>query len=348
MLPYSFIGAGTYSNGATVAAVDVPLSDSPDWFFVKDLTNWGNPAAGPYSATSPVYAEWFSSMAPGSYLSMGQSAVAAGAASLFPSRGTSGGFTFIDLSNPPTYAALPATGINNATFVVAMANTGDIAVGDWVKVINPVGMLQMSGLIAQVTAVTTNVSITLGYVASAVAAGLTVAAPAISASIIKIIPNGFYPKGKQVLYVSQAAQAVVYFAGQSDYTPGQLLDFSIPVSYGMIQLNSLTALSGAARVLSVTNSATVSSVTLDLNSVGYTAFAYPASASYVLGKSPPWSVPAGSGVVPGAIPVQTNLSDAFDNRNRYIMRIGTSACGVANATMQWVAMKADYSNLSNA
>ena len=356
MLPYSFVGTGTYINGATIAAVNIALSDKPDWFYVKDLTNWGNPPAGPYSATSPIYAEWYSSMANGSFLSMGQSAVAAGAASLFASRGTANGFTFIDPSNPPSFAALAATSINNVTWVVAMANTGSIAVGDWVKIINPVGMLQASGLVAQVTAVTPNVSITLGYVASAVAAGLSFAAPATSASIIKFLPNRFYPKAKQVLFVTQANQAVAFFAGQNDFTPGELIDFSTPVPFGMIQLNSLTGLSsGAARVLISTNSATVSSVTLDLNSSGFTAFVYPTSASFTSGGSPPFAVPAGAGVVPlngsATVPLSppgTNLLAAVDNRNQFYMQIGTSAVGVANATMQWFALKADYGNLSNA
>ena len=356
MLPFSYIGSGTYANGATLAAVDIPLSDIPDWFYVKDLTNWGSPVAGPYTAANPVYAEWFSSMAPGSFKSMGQAAVAALAPSLYASSGVANGFTFIDQANPPTFAALPATAINNATFVVSMANTGSIVVGDWVKIINPVGMLQMSGLVAQVTAVTTNVSITLGYVASAVAAGLVVAAAATAASIIKFIPNRFYPKAQQTLFVSQANQAVVFFAGRNDFTPGGLLDFSTPPPYGMIQLNSLTGLSsGAARVLSVTNSATVSSVVLDLNTSGYSGFVYPASASFVLGSSPAFTVPAGAGVVPfagsatvPASPPGTNLQAAFDNRNQYVMRIGTSACGIASATMQWMAFKKDYGDLSNA
>lgn len=358
MLPFSFIGSGTYTNPAVLTTVSVPLSDIPDWFFVKDLTNWGFVVAPPgtnYIAANPVYAEWFSSMAPGSFLGLGQSAALVGAPDLFSTQGLSNGFTFFDPANPPTFAPLAATAINNVTWVVAMANTGSIVVGDYVKVINPVGMLQMSGLVAQVTAVTPNVSITLGYVASAVAAGLVVAAPATSASIIKFIPNRFYPRAKQTLFVTNANQATVYFAGQNDFTPGELLDFITPAPFGMIQLNSLTALSGAARVLTVTNSATVSSVTLDLNTSGYTPFVYPTSANFTSGKSPAFTMPAGSGVVPfngsatvPASPPGTNLADAFDNRNQYLMQIGTSAVGVPNAKMQWMAFKADFHDLSNA
>ncbi len=165
------------------------------------------------------------------------------------------------------------------------------------------------------------------------------------------------------MYVTQAAQGVVYFSKPNDFTPGEIVDFSIPTPYGMTQLSYLTAKAGyrgvrppgAARVLSVTNSATVSSITLDVNTTGFTAFIYPTSATYTLGASPPYCVPAGSGVVPLAgspyVPVSppgTNLLDAFDNKSQYYMNIGASVVGVASSTIQWVAMKADWKYLSNA
>ena len=43
-------------------------SINPIGFFVKDLTNWGAQT----TAANPIYSEWFSSMAPGSYLALGQ------------------------------------------------------------------------------------------------------------------------------------------------------------------------------------------------------------------------------------------------------------------------------------
>lgn len=352
MLPYSFIGSGTYTNPATIVAVNVPLSDSPDWFFVKDTTNWG--AAS--TAVAPMYAEWFSSMAAGSYLALNQISAAAASNYTYGSSGTTGGFTFINPSSPPTYAALPATAINRTTWVVSMASTGSIAVGDIVRITNPVGMLQANGIVAQVTAVTTNTSITLGYVASAVSAGLSFAANATAATITKMYPGSMYPASRIVLFVTQASQAVVYFARPSDFTPGQLVDFTIPVPYGMTQLSFLTGLPGGpARVLSVTNSASVASITIALNTTGYTAFAYPTTANYTLGASPPTCYPAGSGLIPlngsATIPQSppgTNLVDAFDNRRQFYMNIGTSACGIASATMQWFAFKSDFTNLSNA
>lgn len=367
MLPYSFIGAGTYTNAATALPTRVPLSDKPDWFFLRDITigsttaGWGGGTGGPpvttYAALPQVSSEWFSTMAPGSFLQTGQAASAAGAAALYPTQGTANGFTFIDPSNPPTFASLPITStINHTTWVVGMTNTGNIAVGDIVRIINPTGMLQAGGITAQVTAVTANTSITLGYIATAVTNGANFTADATGGSIQKFIPQLFYPKELQVLEITQATQAKVYFARPNDFTPGEIVDFNIPSTYGMTQLTFLTRQpGGAARVLVSTNTATESSITIDVNTTGFTAFAYPTSAGSIGKVSPPFCFPAGSGIVPlnGSAtvpqsPPGTNLQDAFDNRNQYYMYIGSSVVGANSATMQWMAFKADYGNLSNA
>lgn len=351
MQPFSFIGSGTYTNPATIVTQSIALTDQPDWFFVKDVTNWGAQS----TAANPIYSEWFSYMATGSYLALGQPSSTTTGVTTYASQGTSGGFTFIDARHPPTYAVLAATAINKTTMVVSMTSTAGLSVGDYVRVTNAVAMEQISGLVFQITALTANTSITLGYAASAVTAGLTFANNATSANIQKIIPTAYYPTAKIVGYITQATQGVVYFFGQNPYTVGELVDFYIPSTYGMTQLNGLTGLvGGAARVLAVTNSSTVSSITIQVNTSGYTAFQYPASSLNF--ASPAIVVPAGSGVVPISAsnlnpvsPPGTNLVDAFDNRTQYIMSIGTSACGIASAVMVWFAFKGDFANgISNA
>lgn len=353
MLPYSFIGTGTYTNAASALPTTVILNDRPDYFMVRDITNWGAANTAVPAMESWIY---LPTMANGSYRQVGMISAAAQANYLYGATGTSNGFTFINSANPPTFAALASTTIDKTTWVISMANTGSIAVGDWVRVLNPVGMLQASGIVGQVTAVTANVSITLGYIASAVTAGANFTANATSSSILKFYRGKFYPKKLQVMHVTQATQAVVYFAEKNDFTPGEFVDFNVPSTYGMIQLSFLTKNSGGpARVLSVTNSSTVSSITLDLDTTGFTAFAYPTSANSVGAKSPPFCFPAGSGIIPlsGSAtvpqsPPGTNLQDAFDNLNQFYMYIGSSVVGANSATMQWMAFKGDYNNLTNA
>lgn len=358
MLPYSFIGCGTYTNPATIVAQNIALTDRPDWFFVKDKTNWGAQT----TAANPIYAEWFSSMAAGSYLALGQPSSTTTGVVTYASQGTSGGFTFIDQTRPPTFSKVAITAVNDSTFVVSTANTTGISVGDTVRLINVVGMQQMSGPnLYQVTAVSAGVSITLGYVATAVAAGLTIAANGTTGFYQKVYPTNFYPNTLPVMFITQATQAKVYFARQNSFTVGELVDFQIPTTYGMSALSNLTANSGngalttspsgAARVLVVTNTATESSITIDYDTSGLPAFVIPATASFALGASPATCFPAGSGIVPlngsPTIPLSppgTNLLDAFDNHNQYVMNIGLSAVGVASAAMEWFAFKADFNN----
>lgn len=357
MLPFSYIGSWTYTNPATPIAVNIPMTAKPDWVFVKDTTNWG----AQNTAANPIYSEWFSSMALGSYLALGQPSSTGAGVTTYASQGLSGGFTFIDQSNPPTFSKVAITAVNGTTFLVSTGTTTGINVGDMVRLINVVGGQQISGSNTyQVTAVSGASSITLGYAASAVSAGLVVA-NATSGFYQKVYTNQFLPKTLPVAYITQATQAVVYFFKQNPYSPGELVDFQIPTPYGMTQLSNLTGNSGsgpftsnpsgAARVLSVTNSATVSSITIDVNTTGFTAFQFPTSAAYANGASPAVCIPAGSGVVPlngsatiPASPPGTNLADAFDNMSQYVMNIGLSAVGVASANMQVFAFKADFVN----
>jgi hypothetical protein len=353
MLPFSFIGTGSYVNAASALPTTVPLSDTPDLFMVRDITNWGAANTAVAAMESWIYPN---TMAAGSYRQLGQISAAAASNYTYGGTGTANGFTFINPSNPPTFAGLAATAINHTTFVVSMANTGSISVGDTVRLINPTGMQQAGGITAQVTAVSVNSSITLGFIATAVTAGVSFTADATTTTILKYIPGQFYPRERQIMYISQATQAKVYFAKPNDYTPGEIVDFNIPSTYGMTQLTFLTKQpGGAARVLVVTNTATESSITININTTGYTAFSYPTSAGSVGKASPPFCFPAGSGIVPlnGSAtvpqsPPGTNLQDAFDNRNQYYMYIGSSVVGANSATMQWTAWKADYGNLSNA
>ena len=353
MLPYSFIGKWNYTNPDTPVAVNIPMTDKPDWVIVKNLTNWGDT-----TAITSIESEWFSGMAQGSYISEDQ-AITTNA--LSSNVGSSGGFTFVDQSNPPTFSKVAITAVNGTTFVVSTGTTTGINVGDWVRLINVTGGQQISGSnLYQVTAVSGGSSITLGFAASAAIAGLTIA-NATTGFYQKVYPSQFLPNTLPVAYITQAAQAVVYFFRQNPYTPGELVDFQIPTPYGMTQLSNLTGKSGsgpftsnpsgAARVLSVTNSATVSSITIDVDTTGFTAFQYPTSAAFAGGASPAVCMPAGSGVVPfngsatiPASPPGTNLADAFDNKSQYVMNLGLSVVGAASASMVVMAFKADFNN----
>lgn len=351
-LPFAFIGKWDYTNPATPVAVNIPMTDKPDWVIVKNITNWGDT-----TAVTSLESEWFSSMAQGSFISMDQAMTTNALAS---NTGSSAGFTFVDQSNPPTFAKVAITAINGTTFVVSTGTTTGINVGDFVRLINVAGAQELSGILFQVTAVSAGTSITLGYGATAATAKGSGYGNGTTGFYQKVYPGFMYPALRQVLFISQATQAKVYFARQNDFTPGELVDFQIPVPYGMTQLSNLTGnatsvtspnKAGAARVLVVTNTATESSITLDYDTTGFTAFTYPSSAAFAGGASPAVCFPAGSGIIPfngsATIPQSppgTNLQDAFDNHAQYVMNLGLSVVGAANAHMVVMAFKADFNN----
>lgn len=351
-LPFAFIGKWDYTNPDTPVAVNIPMTDRPDWVIVKNLTNWGDT-----TAVTSIESEWFSSMAQGSFISQDQTMTTNALAS---NVGSSAGFTFIDQSNPPTYAKVAMTAVNGTTFVVSTGTTTGINVGDFVRLINVLGAQELSGSLFQVTAISPGSSITLGFAATAATAKGSGYGNGTTGFYQKVYPGFMYPASRQVLFISSATQAKVYFARQNDFTPGELVDFQIPVPYGMTQLSNLTGNStsvyspnkaGAARVLVVTNTATESSITLDYDTTGFTAFTYPSSANFAGGASPAVCFPAGSGVVPfngsATIPQSppgTNLQDAFDNHAQYVMNLGLSVVGAASAHMVVMAFKADFNN----
>ncbi len=333
MLPFQVIDGGSFTSTAALSK-QIVLTDRPDMFWIRNRTAWGDDAA-----ETSVEAWWRRGMAQGAAQTADQ-AVTSGA--LSTEAVTSGGFTFIDTANPPVFAPLALTAVTGTagTFIVSMANTGNIAVGDWVLLYATTGELQIAGYKFQVTAVTANVSITLGYMASS---GITFAADATAGFVKKYIPNRMYPRYSFIANITKATQAVMYFTGKNDYTPGEILSFRVPDQFGMEEMNLVHA-----RVLTVTNSATVSSVVLDWDTSGYTTFAYPTSAEALAGVSPAVAVPSASGVVPlngsATVPQEppgTNLLDAFDNRNAYIMDIGSNVITSAEAIYDWMAIRFD-------
>ena len=359
-LPFSFIGKWDYTNPATPVAVNIPMTDKPDWVFVKNLTNWGDT-----TAVTSIESEWFSSMAQGAYIAENQTVTTNALAS---AAGTSGGFTFIDQTNPPTFAKVAVTSVtvtssppSSSTVVVATGNTAGLNVVDYVRLINITSALELSSIAFQVTAITTNTNFSLGMMATAVNAGMSVASGT-TGFYQKVYPGFMYPKLSPVLYITQATQAKVYFARPNDYSVGELVDFTIPAPYGMTQLSYLTGTPiagatsnppGAARVLVVTNTATESSITINYDTTGFTAFQFPTSAIYSVGAnaSPATCYPAGSGIVPlngsATIPQSppgTNLVDTFDNKAQYVMNLGLNVVGPANAKMVVMAFKADFNN----
>lgn len=357
-LPFEAMVGGRFTlNATTVTGVNVPLvgMGEPDLIIARSITGWGE-----VNDAQAIKWWWAKGMVQNSAKGLLQSSHATNPAVtsrvLPASGGTADAISVFNTASPPTYAALAGTAINGTTFVVSMASTAGLAVGDIVRLYAVTDMHQVSGLSFQITAVTSNVSITLGYMASAVTASAVAAmVNGTTLQVLKYIPGRFYPRYEFVAGITRASQARVYFTTPHDFTPGEFIGLRIPVEYGSGAWTSIN--NRDFRVLSVVNTASESSALLDLDTSGVaSAFSYPLTAVAEDGISPAVAVPSSSGVVPlngsavnPQVPEGYNLQDAFDNRNQRFVRFGTDLFSVASFTSdtsdvwEWSALKyADY------
>lgn len=348
MLPYQMIAGGNFTLESITQPVDLELisMDPPDMIWLRNRSAWGDLTENTQIVEYLKRRGMAQGTVQGTTMTTGSGALSTSDVTIAPM--VSDGISTYDTANPPVFAGLTAGNIDSmgGTYVVTMGDTGTIAVGDYVRLFGTTAALQLSTISYQVTAVSLDSSITLGYMATG---GVTTAADATEGTVLKYIPSRFYPRRRFVANITQAAQAVVYFTEKNDFTPGEIITFRVTSDFGMEEINNR-----AARVLSVTNSATESSVTIDLDTSGFTAFDFPTSVNASDGFTPAMCLPASSGVVPfnamATVPQQppgTNLLDAFDNRNTRVIHLGASMWSndvgdaAVNDIWDWYAMKFD-------
>ena len=195
------------------------------------------------------------------------------------------GFYTVD-SSVQTTSISPAviTNISNANPPrVTSANHGLIT-GDIVRLVSTVGALQIDGIDFRVTRIDAN-NFDLSWMAPIV----TAAAPGAAARFYKLSNEAIYkPKQRVITSITQAAQAVIKFAAPHDFTVGQEIRLKVPVvtpvAYGMSEVNNLQV---TVVAISVANN----TVTVDLDTTGFTAFAFPLTADVPF--TPAQAVPIG-------------------------------------------------------
>jgi hypothetical protein len=326
MLPYQIIDGGSFTSDASLARQIVQVSDEPDLIWVRNRTAWGDDAA-----ETSVESWWRRGMAQGSAQTVDQ-AVTSGA--LSSEAVTSGGFRVYNTANPPVYSALGLSAITAAdpAEVTVDSSTGDLVDGDVVRLVNTTGMLQVSGYEFEVNNVVADTTFELNLDASNFAAAAT------DGEFRLILPSKFYPRRRFIVPldgnagITQAANAVVSLSVTHDFTVGEKVRLKVPSAYGMGEANDKLA-----SVLAVTQY----TVTLDLDTSGFSAFAIPTSADYAAGLTPAQLLPAGAGPEQGANPPGVPSDAAYDNRNQYQIVMGSNIITSTEAVYDWVAYKFD-------
>jgi hypothetical protein len=198
----------------------------------------------------------------------------------------SGGLTFIQAGTfqyGPTIA-LAATFVTQANpAVVTTATAHGLVTGDAVLLYGTTGMLQIAGQIYTVTVLSTttfSIPVNSSGFASAATAGF----------MKKLLyPDLYVPYGVNITAITTGATTTITTAANHGFVVGQEVFFVIPqvstTAWGTTQLDTFTY--NTANVVPqqayVTSVPAANQIVVNVNSTGFTAFAFPTSAQAALG-----------------------------------------------------------------
>lgn len=310
---HAFLTGSFTSDGL---ARNLSLPSGYQRFSMVNMTDVGSAAAA-----TPVMRASATSLMPAdsAYLNLKTN----GAATLqLESMISTGGFTFIaDSGLVSPSAAVAITGITNAAPpVVSSASTAGLANGDIVRLSNTTGALNLGGIDFTIGSVVANTSFELSFMGAP-------GAPAVAGFWRKIpFDSRYYPRNRVVTSISQAAQAVVVMSVTHGLTVGQAVRMNVPPECGMVQMDGL--LGTIVAIDTVTNS-----ITLNIDSSGFSAFTFPASAVAAAGATFAQVVPVGEAAT---APFGNNLDDATRNTSFTGIIIGAGV-QTSGKLYQWFA-----------
>lgn len=321
--PLHALLTGTFTSDGTTKNISLP--SGYDDFRMINITDIGSSAA----STPVMRAEGTSAMSAGSaYYNLKTNGAATNALEIST---TTGGFSFVsDSSGTAIGAALNiATGISQAATAVVTTNvTTNLNNGDIVRVYGTTGMLQIAGMDFTIGALNAGVSYTLAYLNSS-----AFGAPATAGTARKVaFDSRFYPRNRYITSISQAASAVIVMSVTHGFTVGQEVRLVVPAVFGMVEMNNLLG------VITAINT-TTNSITVNIDSTAFTAFAFPTSAIAALGITFAQVVPVGEAAINSVSqPYGNLLDDATRNVSFTGVQIGTTV-QTTGKLYQWFARK---------
>lgn len=259
-MPFTILTGGSFTS--TGAGVKVNLPSSADYMEVVNLTKTA--AANPNAV---ILSKWF-----GPKFGVGASAADGGIRTVKTTADltgayTSGGFTYVTAA--PVVEAQAANAITAITAAspAVVTQTNTYSDGDILQLYNTTGMLQIAGMNFQISSSSGSGYTLLGLRGAGFAAAGTAGYTRRISKYAAVEPQFLY-----VTEITQASQAVVRTSVDPTlhYVVGMKVRFSVPGTFGMTQMNGLTG-----KIVAV--SAANYTITVDINSSAFTAFAFPAS-----------------------------------------------------------------------
>ena len=265
-MPFTIVTQGTFTQPATAINQIINLPSAVDFFKTINLTQ----LATTQSTGRNVIGEWFGGGLTAandgvSYFKSNSSSNALNA-STFAQQSVNG-FTYVN-AIPAPQAQLTGTTITQATAAVATV-TNTYSNGDQVVIYNAVGMQQISGMTFTISSVSSSGFTLLGLNSSGFASGAT------SFNVRRVTPSApVQPNFLYVTGITQASAGVVTVSQAHNYQVGQAVEFTIPGSFGMTQLNNYSQPQSKPPIITAI---TTYGFTINVNTTNYSAFAFPAS-----------------------------------------------------------------------
>ena len=317
---------GTFTSDGATKNISLPSGYTS--FNMINITDLGSTAAN----TNVMRAQGTSSMPAGYGL---YNPKTSGAATLALEVSTAtGGFTFVSDSATRLNGAAVATSgtdINRANPAVVSTGTTTNLVDtvSVVRMINNTGMLQVSGMDFTVGTIVASTSFQLKYLDNT---GFAADSTAGFYRIVNADPR-YYPRARYVTAITQAASAVITLSVTHGYTVGQAVRVYVSSAFGMTEINGL--LGNITAINTTTNT-----ITVDIDSSGFTAFAFPTSAIAAGGVTFAQVVPVGEAAInTTSQPYGNLLDDSTHNVSFTGISVGTTV-QTTGKVYQWFAEKA--------
>jgi hypothetical protein len=248
---------------STSAAVRIPLPGSADYFVTNNVTQ----AATTNATGRGVRFDWYKNVTAEDAAIEWKKTNSTDALNMVGI--TSGGFTYVTTyPNVGAQSANAITGITAASPAV-VTQTNTYSDGDIIRLYSTTGMLQIAGMDFQISSSSGSGYTLLGLRAAGFAAPGTAGYTRRISRYSAVLPETLY-----ITEITQATSAVVRTSIDPTlvYVVGMKVHFSVPYSFGMTQINGLT---GKITALSSANY----TMTVDIDSSAFTAFAFPASSA---------------------------------------------------------------------
>lgn len=258
-----------------------------------------------------------------------------------------GGFFYVDMSGARLGSALAVDSATNATEpVFSSSDTGSLVNNDVVRLYNLTEQVNLNGYDFQVDTVSADSSFKMAApLATAPGASET------TGGNFRIVnfDHLFYPRFRYIANITQATSAVVTTTVASGYAVGQKVRVIVPETsqsgvsdYGMVEINGLEG-----TITAVDNTVGTQTVTLNIDSSGFTAFTFPTAAKAAIALAKAILVPSAMNVGYARAQSVDELSDARDNRGLIGVKLIGGASGPGGDTsdvMYWRAWKAESVN----